>query len=59
MTALEECDRPTARDCARILTGWADPAQLAIVPSSASALRFVPRRWFQCCGRRNPDRAGE
>ncbi|GGV26129.1 hypothetical protein GCM10010277_07500 [Streptomyces longisporoflavus] len=41
----------TVRDCAPILTRWADPAQLAIVPSSASALRSVPRRWFQCRGR--------
>ncbi len=42
MTALEARNRPTARDCARTLTAYADTAQLGLDPS-APAVSLVPR----------------
>ncbi|MGV9281924.1 protein kinase domain-containing protein [Streptomyces sp. NPDC003730] len=41
MTALDEWDRPTARDCARTLAAWADPVSLAADPSAPTE-NFVP-----------------
>ncbi|TDT29291.1 serine/threonine protein kinase [Streptomyces sp. BK208] len=41
MTALEERDRPTARDCARTLAAWADPAGLAADPPAPTG-NLVP-----------------
>ncbi|GHG06625.1 hypothetical protein Shyd_91060 [Streptomyces hydrogenans] len=63
MTVLEQNDRPTARDCARTLTevgrpGSARPGSARPDPARPGS-RFVPRRWFRCCGRRDPDRVGK
>ncbi|CAM5359519.1 Serine/threonine-protein kinase PknD [Streptomyces tendae] len=41
MTALDERNRPAARDCARTLAAWADPAGLAAHPSAPTE-HFVP-----------------
>ncbi|AKZ53434.1 putative serine/threonine kinase [Streptomyces ambofaciens ATCC 23877] len=41
MTALDERDRPTARDCARALSEFADPDQLSLAPR-APAVSLVP-----------------